>query len=115
MLREVKWHKIAHHVDEFAFKANNMTIVEVEGEKITIANFKQMLYAFAYKCPHASGIMAEGYINTLGNIVCPLHRYAFSLDNGRNVTGEGYYLKMYKIEQREEGIYLGIEKAGIFG
>jgi 3-phenylpropionate/trans-cinnamate dioxygenase ferredoxin subunit len=37
------------------------------------------------------------------------------MQNGRNITGEGYYLKTYAIEQREEGIFIGIEESGLFG
>ncbi len=98
-----------------AFKDNNMCVVSVNGKNITVAVHKSVLVAFAYKCPHASGIMSEGYLNSLGEAVCPLHRYSFNTVNGRNTTGEGYYLKTYKIEEREDGVYIGIEKTGIFG
>ena len=115
MPKEIKWYKVADSIAELDFQSNNMCVVEADGKKITIAQFNQSLFGFAHKCPHASGIMAEGYINAIGNVVCPLHRYAFSIKNGRNTTGEGYYLKTYPVEKREEGIYVGIEKLGIFG
>jgi 3-phenylpropionate/trans-cinnamate dioxygenase ferredoxin subunit len=74
------------------------------------------LKACAAKCPHAGARMAEGYIDALGNIVCPLHRYKFSLSGGRNVSGEGYFLKTYAVEERADGIYVGIEeKNGFLG
>ena len=50
--------------------------------------------------------MAQGYVDGLGNIVCPLHRYRFELNRGRNVSGEGYYLKVYQVEEREDGVYV---------
>ena len=115
MSKEIKWYKVADNIAQLDFQSNNMCVSEANGKKITIARYNDGLFAFAYKCPHASGIMSEGYINGLGNVVCPLHRYTFSLQNGRNTSGEGYYLKTYLVEEREEGIYVGMEKAGIFG
>ena len=115
MSKAIIWHKIANHLKEIEFQPNNTCIIEINSKKITLALYNENIYAVAHKCPHASGIMAEGYINAQGNIVCPLHRYAFSLKNGRNITGEGYYLKNYPVENNEDGIYVGIEKTGIFG
>ena len=85
------------------------------GEKaVCVALAGDQLKACAAKCPHAGARMSEGYIDALGNIVCPLHRYKFSLSGGRNVSGEGYFLKIYRIEEREDGIFLGIEEKNGF-
>ena len=115
MAKDIKWYKIADHINMLDFQSNNMCITEANGKKITIAKQNNSLFAFAHKCPHASGIMAEGFINALGNVVCPLHRYTFNMQNGRNTSGEGYYLKTYLIEERADGVYIGIEKTGLFG
>jgi len=114
MAKEIKWYKIADHINMLGFQSNNMCIVEANGKKITIAKQNNTLFAFAHKCPHASGIMADGFINALGNVVCPLHRYAFNIQNGRNTSGEGYYLKTYIVEEREDGVFIGMEKTGLF-
>ena len=115
MAKDIKWYKIADHTNMLGFQSNDMCIVEANGKKITIAKYNHSLYAFAHKCPHASGIMADGFINALGNVVCPLHRYAFNIQNGRNTSGEGYYLKTYQVEEREDGVFIGMEKTGLFG
>ncbi len=70
-------------------------------------------FAFAYKCPHAGGMLPDGWIDAKGNIVCPVHGYRFSIENGRNVTGEGYQLKFWPVENRQDGIYVGLEE-GLF-
>ena len=114
MAKDIKWYKIADHINMLDIQSNNMCIAEANGKKITIAKQNNSLFAFAHKCPHASGIMAEGFINALGNVVCPLHRYTFNMQNGRNTSGEGYYLKTYHIEERADGVYIGIEKTGLF-
>lgn len=101
--------KIFESIKEIHWQSNNMTVVEADGKKITIALFKDQFYAFAYKCPHAGGVMAEGFIDSLGNAVCPLHRYKFSLNTGRNSTGEEY-LKTYQTEINENGVFVIFEE-----
>lgn len=113
--KQYSWHKIADTVMELPFAANGLFETEVEGKKICVSLHNETLHACAAKCPHASGALASGHIDAMGNIVCPLHRYKFSLQTGRNVTGEGYYLKTYPVETRADGIYIGLEKSGMFG
>ncbi|MEO7924182.1 MAG: Rieske 2Fe-2S domain-containing protein [Chitinophagaceae bacterium] len=113
---KLSWHKIAGHINELDFAANNIAVVEAKGKKICIARFNEMVFAFAFKCPHAGGFLADGYIDALGNVVCPLHRYKYSIQNGRNTSGEGYYLKHWPVELRDDGVYVGLEEAGgLFG
>lgn len=107
-MASLTWYKIASSFAEIDWQQNRMAIIEVNGKKITLAQFNSDCFAFAYKCPHAGGIMANGFLDAVGNVVCPLHRYKFSIDKGRNVTGEGYYLKTYPIENRVDGIYVGL-------
>ena len=110
------WKKIAESRAELFQGENNIAEIEVDGKLVCVVMHEEKLKACAAKCPHAGGKMATGYIDALGNIVCPLHRYKFSLENGRNVTGEGYFLKIYKVEERVEGVFIGIEeKKGLFG
>ena len=114
MSKSVKWYKIADSNEELSFSTDGLIAVEVEGKKICVSLFKNILYATSSKCPHAGGNLSHGYIDAVGNIVCPIHRYKFSLATGRNVTGEGYYLKTYPIEKREKGVFIGIEESGLF-
>ena len=104
--KNTQWIKVAESLSELDVDDNGLCIVEYDNKKFTLAVFKEKIFACAYKCPHAGGILGEGYMDALGNIVCPLHRYKYSLENGRNVSGEGYYLKTYKAELREDGVYI---------
>lgn len=108
------WHKVADHINELDFAANNIAVAEVKEKKICIGRFHEQLFAFAFKCPHAGGILADGFIDATGNVVCPLHRYKFSMQNGRNTSGEGYYLKHWPVELRENGVFVGMETGGLF-
>lgn len=106
MNASLNWYKIAGHINELEFAANEIAVANVHGKKVCIGRQGDRHFAFAYKCPHAGGILADGYIDVLGNIVCPLHRYKFSMSNGRNTSGEGYYLKHWSVECREDGVYI---------
>jgi nitrite reductase/ring-hydroxylating ferredoxin subunit len=104
------WHKIAGNISEINFNANGLAELEINGKTICLAKHNNQLFACTQKCPHAGGILADGYIDSVGNIVCPVHRYKFNPQNGRNISGEGYFLKTYPIEEREEGIFIALDK-----
>jgi nitrite reductase/ring-hydroxylating ferredoxin subunit len=113
--KKYTWHKIAESITELNFSANGLATVTVNNKTICIALHNNQLFACTQKCPHAGGSMADAHIDAMGNIVCPLHRYKFSLQNGRNISGEGYYLKTFKVENRDNGIFIGLEENNLFG
>jgi nitrite reductase/ring-hydroxylating ferredoxin subunit len=113
-LKKYRWYKIADNLTDTGLAEKTVTSLEVGGKTICLARFGDKLYGCAQKCPHAGASMANGWVDEGGNIVCPLHRYKFSLQHGRNTSGEGYYLKTYPVEERTDGIYVGIE-VGLFG
>ncbi len=110
--KKYTWYKIADAVELLQWQSNNICIIEINNQKVTISKYNDQLFACAHKCPHAGGIMSNGFIDASGNIVCPIHRYKFDLKSGRNVSGEGYYLKIYPIEYKPDGIYIGFEEKG---
>jgi 3-phenylpropionate/trans-cinnamate dioxygenase ferredoxin subunit len=114
-LDKYNWVKIADSIEEIEFGTNNIAEVMAGDKRICVARHGGQVFAFTPKCPHASGHFINGFIDPLGNVVCPLHRYKFCLKNGRNVSGEGYYLKHWPVEQREEGLYVGLERNKLFG
>ncbi|MBM3431665.1 MAG: Rieske 2Fe-2S domain-containing protein [Bacteroidetes bacterium] len=104
--------KIAEHPNELGFASNGLVEITVNGKKICVARVVEgleiKLFACAAACPHAGARMANGTIDPLGNVICPLHRYKFSMVNGRNVSGEGYHLKTWKVEWREDGVWIDL-------
>ena len=112
--KNLHWHKIADHIGKINFSGNGLAEITILGKKYCVAIHQENLYACAQKCPHAGGILAEGYLDALGNIVCPIHRYKFNPVTGRNVSGEGFHLKTYPIENRPDGVFIGISP-GFFG
>jgi 3-phenylpropionate/trans-cinnamate dioxygenase ferredoxin subunit len=108
------WHKIADNISQINFNASGLAELGINGKTICLAKHNNQLFACTQKCPHAGGSLADGYLDALGNLVCPLHKYKFSLKNGRNVSGEGYYLKTFSIKEREDGVFVCLDQAGIF-
>ena len=114
MIKKITWHKIADSEAEINFAATGLTQITVAGKSVCLINKNGKINACMAKCPHAGGLLANGFIDAFGNIVCPLHRYKFSLQNGRNVSGEGYFLKLFPVEIRAEGVYVGLEENNVF-
>ena len=103
----ITWHKVANDKDGIEWNENQMAIVQADDKMVTLIRFQDEIKACAHKCPHASGTMSDGFVDARGNIVCPVHKYRFSLKNGLNTSGEGYRLKVYLVEENENGIYIG--------
>lgn len=113
--KKFKWHKIADGECDIPFGPNNMAQVSAGNKGICISKTVNGMHASAATCPHAGGILSDGFLDSLGNMICPLHRYKFDLNTGRNISGEGYFLKVYPLEIRDDGIYVGFEDKSIFG
>lgn len=114
-VKKYSWHKLSGSREALQMPESGLREMELAGKRICISLVNDRVRACAAKCPHAGGILADGYIDNFGHIVCPVHRYRFSPENGRNMSGEGYFLKTYPVEEREDGIYIGIEASGPFG
>lgn len=98
----ITWHKIPADISP------GITELRIAGKRICLVTRNDSVYACAAHCPHAGGDLASGYVDAMGNIVCPVHHYRFSLKSGYNASGEGFFLKTYPIEEREDGLYIGI-------
>ena|ERR1700761_286737 len=111
LTKRYKWHKVAENVASIKWYSGNITEVEVEGKPVCIGKFNDDLYGFAANCPHAGAAMLDGYIDGACRVVCAVHSMKFNLKNGREANGDGYRLKMYPVEVREDGVYVGIEES----
>lgn len=98
--------KIAADIKEISFGENKIATFKIADKTICIAKLNDDLKAFSARCPHAGGDLSQGILDKKENIICPVHGYRFSINSGRDVDGEGYFLKIYKIEQTDEGIFI---------
>jgi nitrite reductase/ring-hydroxylating ferredoxin subunit len=78
------------------------------GRTVALLRRGDSIFAFAPKCPHAGAPLCGGSLDAAGRIVCPLHKYRFDPANGRNTSGEGYKLRVFPVELREDGIWVGL-------
>jgi nitrite reductase/ring-hydroxylating ferredoxin subunit len=108
------WHRIAGSIDEIPFSQNGLTEIVVSGKPVCLSLHNDQLHACTQKCPHAGTPLSEGWLDAAGNIVCPNHHYKFSMQNGRNVSGEGYFLKIFPVELREDGVFVGFPATSLF-
>jgi len=90
-------------------KEDFVTLIKLEGKKICLVKHENNLYAVQNTCPHASGILSGGWCKN-GHIICPIHRYEYSLQTGRGAAGQGDYIDIYPIEERANGIYIGLKE-----
>lgn len=104
----MKWIKV--FPSDFRSSNDFIRAVEVSGKKLCIVKSADKFYAIHDKCPHAGAELSKGWCNA-GRIVCPYHRHEFDLQTGRGAAGQNNYVNTYPVEQREDGIYVGISKS----
>ena len=109
MDQKENWIKVAGNINEISFAENNIATIRIEAKTICLARTGNGLKACSAKCPHAGGDLSEAFLDKKENIVCPVHGYRFSINSGRDTNGEGYFLKIYKIKETEEGIFIKLE------
>lgn len=85
-------------------------MVKVEGHKRCLVKHQNEIYLIQFTCPHAGGILSGGWCKD-GYIVCPVHRWSYHLKTGRGAEGQGDYIHTYPIEQRADGLYVGIKES----
>ena len=112
--KKLKWHKVAEQITDIPLTAGDIGEITVSGKKFCIGRFQEGWYGFAHLCPHAGAPMMDAFINGACQVVCPVHHLKFSLKNGRDANGEGYSLKMYPVELRPDGVFVGVEEGGLF-
>lgn len=101
----MKWHKLDMEIPEEDF----VTLIKLEGKKICLVKHENNLYAVQNTCPHAGGILSGGWCKN-GHIICPIHRYEYSLQTGRGAAGQGDYIDIYPVEERADGVYIGLKE-----
>lgn len=107
--KRTKWIRLAESKADLiqTFPASGLKKLSVEGKTICLVHFENHLYAMKDRCPHQSASLSKGVCTAEGMVVCPWHRYGFDIKNGR---GPGYYTDTYEIQEKEEGLFIGIKK-----
>ena len=103
----MQWVKVADAETPLKFNKENICEVLVQGRRVCLAKVNEELVAFSGICPHAGALLSEGYIDAKGQVVCPLHGFKFNLETGKQSFGEPYLLKIFKIKQEGEEVFVG--------
>lgn len=106
----LQWIRLADAGDPLVGE-HEIRLMHAGHHKLCVTRWQGTLHAFASKCPHAGGALSDGYIDVRGQVVCPIHRYKFCIRSGRNTSGEGYFLRTYPVEERPDGLYVGIGRS----
>ena len=79
------------------------------GRRITLARLKNGYAAIDNLCPHRGGHLCDGTIKEDSEeIVCPLHGWNFDLKTGVSPYNTSDSVKVFRVEEREDGIYVEI-------
>jgi len=66
--------------------AGEMTVVEVNGEEVAIANIDGEFFCFSNSCTHRGGPLGEGLLLDGGIVECPFHAGQFNVRTGEVVA-----------------------------
>lgn len=110
--KEYEWHLISANPNSLLLGESGILEFAIAGKKICLTQWQEKWMAFQALCPHAGAPLQDGYIDSKGNMVCPLHHYKFSLFNGHNCTGQGYDMRVYPLELKADGLFVGFRKDG---
>lgn len=106
----LRWYKLFEDMDaaKAAIADRSIRRATVDGIKVSIARYRNQLYAVNDQCPHRKASLGGGQLNGYGEIICPLHHYRFGLSSGQEAENRCADLEVYKIDIREDGIYIGM-------
>jgi 3-phenylpropionate/trans-cinnamate dioxygenase ferredoxin component len=98
------WKKVA---EKGGIKPGAGAQFQVEGKKIAIFN-QDGFHALDSVCVHQDGSIAFGKLE--GDVVeCPLHFWHYNIKSGKLLDYlKDVKLQTYKVEERNDGIYLDI-------
>ncbi|MFN3916451.1 MAG: Rieske (2Fe-2S) protein [Flavobacteriales bacterium] len=110
--RKIRWHKLADSFGQLYERVppNKPLALSVAGKNLIVCRHEEKLSVLIDKCPHMGYRLYQGRCEN-GKIICPYHRYAFSLEDG---MGPGLGLDTFPLEERENGLYVGISYFSIF-
>lgn len=110
--KKLRWYRLfeSDHQLEELFGAKDAVVHRFMFGEILFVRSTSGVHAFKNRCPHQNKPLDD--CKVIGErIVCPFHQYHFSCEDGR---GHGLYVDKYKLEFREDGVYLGKEVWSFF-
>lgn len=106
-MTEEKFVKVAETKD---IQASQMKAVEVNGEKVCVANVEGRFYAIGNVCTHVGGPLAEGKLEGY-EVQCPWHGSKFDIRTGKVVRPPAMRAEpTYEVKVEENNILIENKK-----
>ena len=99
------WHKVLDSKTELA--EGRVMTVPAGHKTVCLSHVEGKICALDNKCPHQGGPLGEGSIEN-GLLRCPWHGWDYDPCSGK-VPGYDDGVEVYKIEERSDGLYVGLE------
>jgi pyruvate oxidase len=99
------WHKVLGHKEDL--QEGRVMSVTAGHTGICLTHYDGKINALDNKCPHQGGPLGEGSIEK-GWLRCPWHGWDFHPCTGKSPGGFDDGIPTYEVEEREDGIYVGI-------
>jgi nitrite reductase/ring-hydroxylating ferredoxin subunit len=106
----MRWIRVFENLESAhkALEENKPRKAVVHGVNLCLIKRSDQIHAIEEFCPHRSESLSGGVLNHRGEIVCPLHHYIFDLKSGREAEERCRELRVFKVEVREDGVYLAL-------
>lgn len=106
MSKKIHWYKVLDKKDDIV--ENRIITVHAGNKQIALSHFEGKICALDNHCPHQGGPLGEGSIEN-GILRCPWHGWDYHPCTGK-APGFDDGVEPYPVEEREDGIYVGIEE-----
>lgn len=100
------WHRVVGKDD---LAVGEVRQVLASSLAIALAKTEDGYHALANRCTHQGGPLGDGALDG-ACVRCPWHGWAFDLASGANTEGGGDPVATYQVEERDAGIYVGIDE-----
>ncbi|PKP51492.1 MAG: pyruvate oxidase [Bacteroidetes bacterium HGW-Bacteroidetes-1] len=104
-MKTLSWHKVLNAKTDLA--ENRIITVNAGNKQVALSHFEGKICALDNHCPHQGGPLGEGSIEN-GILRCPWHGWDYHPCTGK-APGFDDGVDAYPVEEREDGIYVGIE------
>jgi pyruvate oxidase len=106
--RPLRWFKVA---ERDALPEGRVTTVQAGTKSICLTHHAGQYGALDNHCPHQGGPLGEGSIEN-GLLRCPWHGWDYCPLTGASPAGFDERVPIYAVEERDDGIYVGLEAEG---
>lgn len=109
--QEYNWHKVFDSEQEAREQVPQRQLKQliIDGHAICFAHTFAGFFAVGDACPHLGHSLSRGTTNYLNEVICPWHSYRYDLSQGKECDYRTRNATTYPVEQRADGIYIGLK------